>query len=764
MSTYGYFHNQGSEYVMTDPKTKRFQMNYLWNRRFLLAVNQFGAGGGAYQNNAAFYISPRGRGAMIRNGHRYLYIRDPETGEVWNPGWFPAKTDLDHYRCTHGQAFTRIEGKRNGILVSWTLFVATEEAAECWIVEVKNETVASRTLSAYPFVEFALDGYPANSGWHSWVQAFHKETNNLLFARNAAEERPHPWYNGFMATDARITGFDTSKDRFVGAYGDYRCPDAVRGTMGNTEAACEDMVAAYEIPLTLAPGESKVFHVTVGISDCIENAEKTASVLLAPGKMEAELAAVCNGQKHDLELAEVETPDALVNHFANYWLKKQTRLCAEIGRGAGKGFRDQLQDAWAIAAFQPAMAKDKIKEALEQIYHTGRCVRGWLPLKDRNCSDGPTWVAPTINAYLQETGDYEFLKERVRYLDEGEDTVWDHILTTVRYSSNDVGEHGLVHIHVGDWNDSLNGMGKCGIGESVWTSIALYNALNAVIEMATHVVHDEKIVAEMTGRAARIRNAVNEYGWDGRWYLAGYNDDGMKVGSSENAEGMIYMNPQVWAVMTGIAEGERKESCLNAMKQYLETEYGALTLYPAYTSYNPNIGRLTGFIPGIWENGTPYCHGGAFKAVMECLDGRGDKAYETLLKIIPDSKENPVEHSGAEPYVLTNMFFGPANPRAGQTQFSWVTGSAGWVYRAITQYMLGFHPKYDGIRILPCLPKSWKNARLTRFFRGCTYNIEIHNESGSRVPAAVTVDGKRISGFHIPAFADNQIHHIVVTM
>ncbi len=739
-------------------------MNYLWNPRFLLAVNQFGAGGGAYQNNAAFYISPKGRGAMLRNGNRYLYMKDLATGEVWNPGWFPAKAPIDGYTCTHAQGYTKIEGSKNGVTVTWTLFVPTEDAAECWIVEVKNNNNAPVSLSAYPFVEFALDGYPANSGWHSWVQAYHKDKHNLLFAKNTAEERPHPFYNGFMATDAKIAGFDTSKDRFVGAYGDYRLPDAIRdGSLGNTEAACEDMVAAYEIPVTLEGGAAICFHVAVGISDSVEAASETADTLLSAGKMEKELSAVIQNTARDIKLAAVDTPDPLINHFANYWLKKQTRLCAEIGRGAGKGFRDQLQDAWAIAAFQPEMAKDKIKEALEQIYHTGRCVRGWLPLKDRNCSDGPTWVAPTINAYLKETGDYGFLSERVHYLDEGEDTVWEHILTTVRYSSNDVGEHGLVHIHVGDWNDSLNGMGKRGIGESVWTSIALYNALNAVIEISDNVIHDTAITAEMKERAERIKTAINENGWDGEWYLQGYNDDGMKVGSHENKEGMIYMNPQVWTVMTGIAEGERKVKCLKAVEKYIETEYGALTLFPAYTSYRPDIGRLTGFIPGIWENGTPYCHGGAFKAVMECMDMRGDKAYETLLKILPDSKENPVEHSGAEPYALTNMYFGPQNPRAGQTQFSWVTGSAGWVYRAITQYMLGFHPEYDGIRLAPALPKAWHEVRLTRFYRGATYEIEISNQNTGACPT-VTVDGTQVSGNVIPVFQDGRIHSVKVSL
>ena len=764
MSSYGYFSEDGSQYVITDPQTKRTQMNYLWNRSFLLAVNQFGAGNGAYQNQAAFYISPEGRGSMIKNGNRYLYIKDERTQTVWNPGWYPSRTPLDSYRCVHGQTATLVEGTKDGVRAEWTLFVGPIEAAECWIVKLYNGSKQPCRLSVYPFVEFSLDGYPANSGWHSWVRAYHREENQLLYAENNAEERPHPFYNGFMATDSAVAGYDTSRDSFLGTYGNFQCPDGIMRGMGNSRAACEDMVAAYEIRVELQPGEEKTFHVVVGISNCIEEASAAAGRLLEPGRMEAELAELNRRQQRELALATVATPDTVLNYFADFWLKKQIRLCAEIGRGAGKGFRDQLQDAWAMAAFSPKTAREKIKEALEQIYHTGRCVRGWLPLKDRNCSDGPTWVAPAINAYLKETGDYGFLREPGRYLDEGEDTVWEHILTTVRYSSEDTGPHGLVHIHAGDWNDSLNGMGKAGIGESVWTSIALYHALEAVTEMADKIVKAPAIVREMQERAGRIRQAVNESGWDGAWYLAGYNDEGQKVGSVENEEGRIYMNPQVWAVMTGIAQGERKELCLHSMEKYLETEYGALTLYPPYTKYRPDIGRLTGFVPGIWENGTPYCHGGAFKAVMECMDGRGDKAYETMKKILPDSLENPSDLSGAEPYVLTNMYFGPDNPRAGQTQFSWVTGSAGWIYRAITQYMLGFYPEYDSIRIRPALPRAWKSVKMIRYFRGCTYHVTINNEKAAAEPYALAVDGSKQETPCIPVFKDGGEHQIVVYM
>ena len=217
--------------------------------------------------------------------------------------------------------------------------------------------------------------------------------------------------------------------------------------------------------------------------------------------------------------------------------------------------------------------------------------------------------------------------------------------------------------------------------------------------------------------------------------------------------------------MSGIAEKDRIEKCFAAIDQKLSSPYGPLTLYPAYTSYNPSIGRLTGFVPGIWENGTPYCHGGTFKIVADCYAGRGNEAYNTLKEIMPDSEQNPSNCSGCEPYAFTNMYFGPSNPRAGQTAFAWVTGTAGWIFRAVTQYMLGFHPQYDHIEIKPCIPEWWGNGSMKRVFRGDTYMLKIVNENKSSTAIKrILVDGQKINGNKVSIFSDGKEHEILVEM
>lgn len=766
MSCYGRFDNNGEEYVITEVNTLRPWMNYVWNDRFLSAINHFGGGNGAYGGRTASYIDPSGKGrcSIIRDGGRYFYVTENNT--MWNPGWYPSKTPLDNYQCTHSLGYSTIEGSLNGLAVKARVFVNEEQPAEIWTITLKNLTDCSKEFKIYFACDFLLEGYARYSDYNSYIFSKFDEEHNLLMNFNEAQERPHNWFNGFVATDCKISGFDSSRKSFLGAYGSFESPMSIeKGQLNNSLAACEPMVGVLEHTFCLKAGEELKYHTLLGAANEIETAIKISEVLFAEGKIENDFRKLILDKHHMIDESFINTPDTKINYIANGWLKQQVQLCAEVGRDTGKGFRDQLQDAWAISSFNPNLAKKKIIETLHYQYRDGRCVRGWLPLDHHIYSDGPTWIAPTINAYLKETGDVDFLNIIVPYLDEGEDSVWGHILTAAKYSCEDLGEHGLVLAHDGDWNDSLNGIGTGGKGESVWTSIALCYALNNTAEIAREVLGDISIEKEMLQRAAKMKENINKNAWDGAWYLAAINDLGNAVGSNSSVEGKIYLNSQTWAILSGVAEGDRKTECLKAIDTFLDSDNGPLTLYPAYRSYNPNIGRLSSFVPGIWENSTPYCHGGAFKVVTDCMVGRGDIAYKTLCKILPDSYLNSSDHSGCEPYALTNMYLGPENPRAGETMFAWITGTAGWVYRVITQYMLGFYPGYQTITIDPCISADWTRLNFKRTFRDSVYQIEIVNLTGKQKGVtSCYVDGMPIDYKKIPIFMDKLVHNIFIEM
>ncbi|MBR4058910.1 MAG: hypothetical protein IKK03_03615 [Lachnospiraceae bacterium] len=768
MAMIGKFNDIGNEYEILKPDLKRPMVNYFWNKKILSAVNQNGGGNGGYRGMTSQYIGEIGkpRAQLLGNGNRYFYIKDNETGKLWNPGWYPVKETLDEYQCVHGLGYSSIYSTKDKICVTLHGTVSHDEPAEMWQVRILNKDEKARSVTIYPFVEFDLKGYQGRSEYESWVRAYYDADKRMIFAENNAEERPYDWFHGFCSTDYEVTAFETSKNSFIGTYGDVRMPKAIEeGMLGNSLAACETMIGVFEWNVKLAAGEEKVIHFAVGSANSRETAERISAKVLEPGRFEEALRLHAADKEKLCSLMNIQTPDKKVNDLANYWLKQQVQLCVEVGRAGSKGFRDQLQDSWGIVAFNPALAREKILETLEHIHESGACAKLWNPLRDEEYSDLPTWVAPTINAYIKETGDVEFLKEKVCYMEGKVDTVWEHILTTTRYSSDDMGPHNLVLAHMGEWNDSLNGLGRGGKGESVWTSIALYQSLHAVAEIAREIVKDASIEKEMLERAERIKRAVNEYGWDGEWYLTGYQDDSTPVGSKVNKEGMIYLNGQTWATMLGIADEERTEKCLAAVDKYLDCDYGPLTCYPPYTKYDPKVGRITGFVPGVWENGTTYCHGAAFKVVSDFIQGRGNEGYETLLKIMPDSKWNPSEHSGCEPYAFTNMYLGPDNPRKGETSFAWITGTGGWVYRSIAQYMLGFHPEHNGFSIDPCIPKDWKRVTGMRQFRGDIYEIEIINESGScKGVRELYVDGTKMETDRITVFGDEKNHKIKVVL
>ena len=760
MKKYGKFNEKGNEYIITDYLTPRPQMNYVWNERMLSGINHFGGGVGAYGNRASSYIDEKGRGRanLIKDGNRYFYIRDMKTGAYWNPGWYPSKTDVEEYSCTHGIGYTKISAKKDGIKAAITGFVGTKLPAEQWKIELENTDKSEREIKVYSYVEFSLEGYATYSEYDSYVSAWN--CGNMIYAQNTAQERPHDWYNGFIASNEDITGFETSKNAFLGLYGSIFAPKTVAdGKCTNSLAACERMVGVLENTFTIKPNEKKTFYVAIGSADSENTAKEMSEELLKDGVFEAELLSVQQMKAELQNHVMIKTPVEKINALTNYWVKNQVQLCAEAGRATGKGFRDQLQDAWGIAAFDSGMARVKILEVLAHQYSDGRCVRGWLPLDPHIYSDGPVWIAPAVNAYLKETGDFKFLDEPVKYLDDVDATVWEHLVCAAEYSANDLGVHGLVLAHDGDWNDSLNGIGTGGKGESVWTSIALCIALKETAEIAKEIKKDAELSDKLLKyRETMIKN-INENAWDGEWYLAAYNDKGEKVGSHECKEGKIYLNSQTWAIIAGVCSEERKQKCIESVNKYLKCDYGFMTLYPAYTEYDKNVGRLTGFVPGIWENGTPYCHGGAFKLVADTVADRAEDAVNSYLLIAPDSEKNPSAYSGCEPYVFTNMYFGPDNIRKGQTSFAWVTGTAGWMFRVITQNILGFTPEYDGFKVNPCIPKDWDYAEETRKFRGDTYVVRIHNNTGEN---KLTLDGTLVTTDTIPHVGDGMKHIVEV--
>ncbi|MBC7765446.1 MAG: glycosyl transferase, partial [Hyphomonadaceae bacterium] len=379
-------------------------------------------------------------------------------------------------------------------------------------------------------------------------------------------------------------------------------------------------------------------------------------------------------------------------------------------------------------------------------------------------ADGPVWIAPAVYSYIAETGDDAILDLDVPYFDEGSSSVWEHMLTAVRFLYNDRGEHGLCHIHDGDWCDTAHLLGKKGIGEGVWLSIALYNTLQTVIEIA-HGTGRLAVLPELMAMAEDIKEKVNEHGWDGDWYLIAYNDEGRKIGSHESEEGKLFLNPQSWAVLSGIAPYERVQKCFEAIDKKLDTWIGPLLLTPAFTKKDITIGSITGFHPGTIENGACYCHAASFKIVADCKAGRGEQAYETLMKIVPGGTADDMnEQADCPPYAFTNCRYSPEHPYlAGRFLNTWITGTVSWCWQAMTEWILGVRKTLDGLLIDPCIPAKWEGFTVSREYRGTIYHIEVKNPKHlNKGVQSIIINGKEIAGNIIPICKEKEVQVLVV--
>ena len=749
MKSYGHFTTDGKEYVITDPLSPpRAQINFLWNDTIISGLNQFGSGDGVFNNQTLMYNHPDGRVRLIRDGRRYFYIRDNDSGQIWNTGLYPTNREGAELTTYVGLGYSRFVMTFDGVTIESRVFLAPDEPVEIWEFEFRNASGRRRRLWLTPYVEWLLGGYPTFSSPYSYLRSAYDTERRAVLSFNTSDERPHERYNAFVATDSQVDQWCGGRRDFLGPFGSVNLPRSlVDGKMSCKEAWCEELAGALAITVDLPPGSSRRPTVILGSFDALAEKDRLIDkVLPAPYRRQA-WETLQAGKQQMLSRVWVQTPDKQINRLVNIWAKQQIQLCVEFGRDGARGFRDTLQDAWGVLPFNAPLAKAKIAETLAHQHSDGHGVRGWLPLQPHHYSDGPAWITPAVDAYLKETGDLAFLQEVVPYLDEGQATVLEHMLRGVRHLSEDLGAHGLVLAHEGDWNDSLNWMGRAGKGESVWTSMALYYSLTILAAMARDALHDPALEAEVRERADRIKAAIDKHGWDGAWYLAGYSDFGNPVGSASNREGRTYLNTQTWALMTGLAQGERRAACIKAIDTLLEAEHGSLTLWPPYTASDPNVGRVTMLLPGMYENGTPYCHGTAFKIVADLAVGRADEALTSYHKVMPDSARHPSTVSGCEPYAFTNQYLGPTNGRSGDSISGWITGTAGWMFRAVVEYFCGVKPGYHGLTIEPCLPTTWNQVSVERQLRGKTYQVDIRRKAGGY---AITVNGKPYNGEVLP--------------
>jgi len=798
---YGRFSNDGREYVINRMDIPRPWINYLSNDHYCALVSHTGGGYSFYESSGYDRVLREYPGETLFGGRpgRYLYIQDLETGEHWSPNGNNI-SKFKAWECRHGLGYTKISTLRSEIECKITYFVPLHDNCEVWMVRLKNKSGQKRRLSAIPYVEWCLGNFSFDLIERSFANLFNEVTfeDGIIFttkrywdtpvARRRTSDRLYSlnpnlaWDKyAFMTANFPVDSFDCLKEKFIGLNHSWLEPIALKQSkLSNSLANGEELIGALKHNFELQPEEEKNFVVLVGIAFRKEEAKALASKYNSWEKTFAELERLKKHWETYLELVKVETPDKDFDLSVNIWNKYQALIIARwsrmdsayIGGGSIFGFRDTCQDILSVLPVDLRWAKERTILVLKHQFQDGRCLHNWDPRTnlgtDSGHSDDHLWLVLAIINYLKESGDFSFLNELVKFYDGGPGTVYQHMIRAIEYAlsmrSLEVGGFGISLMGAADWNDGLDQVGKEGIGESVMTTEFLCWMLQEVAEVAKFQ-GDEKLSKRYLAEYQDLKKKLNLLCWDGEWYIRAINDRREILGSSRCDEGKIYLNAQSWAVMSGVATGERAITCMDAVKEHLDTKYGPVLLAPAYSKPDANIGIITRFAPGTKENAAIFNHSVSWAIIAECILGRGERAYEYFKKtsFIERGKEPDIYK--VEPYVYAEFVYGPDSVSFGQGSFTWTTGTAAWMWRVCLDWILGIRPGLTGLRIDPCIPPHWKGYKVRRCFRNSVYEITVKNpHQVSKGVKEVKIDGKRARSNLLPVFGDSRTHKVEVVM
>lgn len=788
---YGYFANDGKEYCITTPRTPRPWINVISNGDYGLTISQTGSGY-SWRTHAQLNRLTRWAQDLVKDEWgKYIFLRD-EKGDLWSAGWKPVCSEPEEYLCRHGIGYTTISSVNFGIETELLVFVPADEPVEIWRLRIRNKSRRMRTLNLYTYLEWGLGQAP------DWHREFHKSfTHSEYDARAHAliatkrlwevpTERGHwntDWpYVAFHSSNLKPASFDGDKETFLGMYGRVARPQGVfeqrlKRRVGNWL----DPIASLHHELRLRPGEETELIYTLGCADSREQAMDIIARYRSPNEVDAALDEVHEQWERRLRTLEVATPDAAMNIMTNVWLKYQAisgRMWARTAyyqTGGAYGFRDQLQDSQLWLAIEPERTKQQLKLHARHQFKDGSVYHWWHPITEiglRNeISDNLLWLPFVMSAYLQETNDIVSLSEMEPFVNDTKPAaLYDHCCRAIDRALERFSLRGLPLIGGGDWNDGLSAVGLDMKGESIWLGHFIHRILLDFIVIARKMNDDERARC-YEQRAAELREKLNTEGWDGEYYYGATKDSGEKIGSKQNTEGSVWLNPQTWAVIAGVADDRRARQVMDIVEQKLETDIGPLLLAPAYRTPDRYIGYLTRYSPGMRENGGVYTHGATWAIIAEAMLGRGDVAYRMYCKLNPINRGKQPDRYYAEPYVTPGNIEGPDSKFFGRGGWTWYTGSAAWLFKVGVEWILGVRATYDGLLIDPCIPRAWTGFRIRRTFRGAVYNIEVRNPD--RVECGVKelwVDGVRRCESRgardkvVPPFDPGTTHEIVVVL
>jgi N,N'-diacetylchitobiose phosphorylase len=777
---YGHFDDKAREYVITRPDTPRPWSNYLGSTEYGAIITNHAGGYSFYKSGATGrFLRMRFNSIPADQPGRLFYLRDQETDDFWSAAWQPVAKPLARYKsiCRHGTAYTIIESRYAGIATEALYFVPLGQTFEYWRLKVTNKSKRERKLSVFTYCEFA-------NLWDTYQDLVNLQYS-LFITRATLEDgilgitcNPNYGFDGteltgcnrtWMAlTGAPLAGVETTRERFLGSYGGYAAPEVVaRGRCSNFLAEGDNVVGGQQANLVLAPGETREIIVLLGLGTVSSHGRRTVAEFGNSERCVAEFTKLKAAWHAPLASLQVKTPDPDLDHMVNVWNAYNALITYAWSRSAsliyngerdGLGFRDTVQDLLGAIP----LLREGVKPRLELML-TGQLANGGAipvikpfshrpgheppPPDEEYRSDDCLWFFNTVPAYVAETGDLDFYRKVLPYADQGEATVFGHLRRALEFNLERTGRNGLPCGLSADWNDCI----KLGYrGESVFVAFQVRLGLEVYAGIA------EKLGQPAEAAWARLElqeldGKIQQVCWDGDWFIWAIGQDGTIYGTKNYPEGQVYMNTQVWAVISGAATPDQARRALQTMKDRLGTPYGVMLCAPPFIKADPEIMKATLFNAGIKENAGIFSHTQSWGVIAECLQGDGDQAHAYYRAFLPSAYNDRAEIRQVEPYVHCQTTYSRFNVNEGVARTPWLSGTASWAYYAATHWILGVRPEVEGLRIDPCIPKAWPGFTMRRHFRGKMVRIEVKNPTGvNHGVKLLTVDGRPVPGNVVP--------------
>ncbi len=798
---YGYFDEQNKEYVITRPDTPAPWANYLGSPEY----------GAIVSNNAGGYsfVKSGANGRIIRyhfnsddTPGRYIYLRDDDTKDFWSASWQPVGKDLKDYKseCHHGTAYTNMIAEYADIHSEVLYYVPLDKTYEVWRLKVTNQSDRERKISTFGFAEFTNESNYENDQVNLQYTLFITRTyfyNNKIVQtinENCSGAAKAPYkstgqerFLGLVGSP--VVSYNGDKDAFLGAYHTYGNPVAVEnGACDNVLNYNSNACGALHTVLTLAPGETKEIAFILGRYNNKE-AEEIMQSYADLSTVDKELAQLKEYWHGKLSNFQVKTPDPAFDAMINTWNAYQCFMTFIWSRAAsfiycglrnGYGYRDTVQDIQGIIHLDPEMAAEKIRFMLSAQVDNG----GGLPLVKFNHNaghedtpddasyvqatghpayraDDALWLFPTIKKYLGESGNAAFIDEVIPYANKDEGTVYDHLKRAIQFSMERLGNHGMPAGLHADWNDCLR-LGKK--GESTFVAFQLYYAFTVIREFAVEK-NDTEYIAYLDKTQAELGELLQDLCWEDDRFLRGFKEDGQVIGSKKDPEASMWLNPQSWAVISGLATPEQAELALESVHRELNTPYGVRVMAPSYHDHAFDGALALLFNGSTKENGGIFSQPQGWIILAESLLGHGNRAYEYFRESSPSTMNDKAEIRKLEPYVHGQFTESTESPFEGRSHVHWLTGTASTVMVGCVEGILGMRPDIHGLTIAPAIPSEWKEITISKQFRGKQLNITVQNPNGAEGGyKSVTLNGVALESNYVPADALADVNDIVVTM